>query len=91
MAPERITDQFKALKTAWPIFAFVGTILFNHLKMQNDFEIKVREINSAFEKEIVSLRDKDAEHTKDIDRINNRIDKVEIDLEKHYKRKRDVE
>ena len=91
MATEKIVDQLKAIKTAWPVFAFVGTIFFNHLKTQNDFENKVRETNSAFEKEIVVLKDMAAEHWRNIDRIDNRVDKVEEDLEKHYKRKKDVD
>ena len=91
MATEKVIDQLKALKTAWPIFAFVGTIFLNHLKTQNDFENKLRDINSAFEKEIVSLKDIASEHWRNIDRIDNRVDKVEEDLEKHYKRKKDVD
>lgn len=91
MATEKIVDQLKALKTAWPIFVFVGTLLLNHLKTQSDFEYTVREMKYTFEEEIIKLRDKDEVIVRDNDRVDHKVDKLEEMVVKYYKRKPDVD
>lgn len=91
MATDKTLEQIKALKTAWPVFVFVVTILLNHLKTQNDIELRFRDLNYAWEKEVIQLRSADDGFREEFDRVSHRFDKNEQDLVLHYKRKPDVE
>jgi hypothetical protein len=90
MATDKTLEQIKAIRTAWPVFVFVATLLLNNLKTQNDIELRFRDLNYVWEKEVERLRVSDELFRQEADRINHRIDKNEQDLVLYYKRKPDV-
>ncbi len=82
-----LLEQAKAVKTAWPIFVFIGTLVVNNLTHRNMIETQMKELDYRYQLEIVELRHKDDDNAKEIDGVRNSVAWLQQNVEKNYKRK----